>query len=372
MKILILNWRDVINPKSGGAEILTHEMAKRWVALGHEVTQFSSTFKKAKNEEIIDGVKIIRKGHPDARYLFTSVQFLAFWYYQQEFKGKFDVILDEVHGLPFFTPWYVREKKVLLVCEVAGSLWTEMFGPIFGSLGRIVEKFYLRFVYGNILYMTISDSTKKELIGEGVGHKLITVLPMGLTIPDKIEVYKKESTPTLIFVGRLSKPKGVEDAITAVSEISKKVPVIRLWIVGRGDEKYSNHLRDLVKKYGLEKQIVFWDFISDIKKFELISRAHILLSPSIKEGWGLTVPEAAYVGTPSIVYDSPGLRDVLRGSDFKIIVKSNTPKELSEEVVKILNDKVLYKKLEKQVGFVRKQFNWQKTADVALRVLEKL
>lgn len=371
MKILILNWRDTVNPKSGGAEILTHEIAKRWVALGHEVTQFSSSFKNAKDEEIIDGVKVIRRGHPDARYLFFSVQFLAFWYYKKKFKGKFDAVLDEVHGLPFFTPWYVREKKVLLICEVAGTLWTEMFGPIFGSLGKMVEKFYFRFVYRSIPYITISDSTKKELINEGVDSKHVTVLPMGLTVPDNIKLYKKESTPTLIFVGRLSKPKGVEDAIIAVDEISKKIPTIKFWIVGRGDENYSNHLKDLVKKYNLEKQIVFWDFVPDTKKFELISRAHILLSPSIKEGWGLTIPEAAYVATPSIVYDSSGLRDVLRGSDFKIIVKSNTPKELAEEVVQLLDDKALYKKLEKQVISIRKQFDWQKTADVALSVLEK-
>lgn len=371
MKILILNWRDIINPKSGGAEILTHEMAKRWVESGNEVTQFSSTFENAKDEEIIDGVKIIRRGHPDARYLFFSVQFLAFWYYHKKFKGKFDVVLDEVHGLPFFTPWYVKGKKVLLICEVAGDLWTEMFGPFFGSLGRMVEKFYLRFAYRNILYLTISDSTKKELISEGIDQKLITVLPMGLTIPNNIKLYKKENIPTLISVGRLSKPKGVEDAIIAVNEIRKKILTIKFWIVGRGDENYSNHLKDLVKKYGLEKQIIFWDFVSDIKKFELISRAHILLSPSLKEGWGLTVPEAAYVGTPSVVYDSPGLRDVLRGSDFKIIVKSNTPKELAKEVVQLLNDKDLYKKLEKKVSFIRKQFDWQRTADVALRVLEE-
>ena len=58
-KILILNWRDIKNPNSGGAEVLTHEMAKRWVLWGHEVTQFSSKFRGAKGEEVVDGVRII-------------------------------------------------------------------------------------------------------------------------------------------------------------------------------------------------------------------------------------------------------------------------------------------------------------------------
>ena len=77
MKILILNWRDIKNPKSGGAEILTHEIAKRWVNWGHSVIQFSSEFKGSAKQEIIDGVKIIRGGHPDARFLLKSVHWLA-------------------------------------------------------------------------------------------------------------------------------------------------------------------------------------------------------------------------------------------------------------------------------------------------------
>ncbi len=54
MNILILNWRDIKNPSSGGAEILTHEIAKQWVAWGNSVIQFSSLFAGAKSEEIID------------------------------------------------------------------------------------------------------------------------------------------------------------------------------------------------------------------------------------------------------------------------------------------------------------------------------
>jgi len=61
MKILILNWRDIKNPLSGGAEILTHELSKRLVAEGHVVIQFSSRFDGSKEEEVIDGVRIIRK-----------------------------------------------------------------------------------------------------------------------------------------------------------------------------------------------------------------------------------------------------------------------------------------------------------------------
>ena len=82
MHILILNWRDIKNPSSGGAELLTHEMAKRWVEQNHQVTLFTSRFKKSKATEIVDGVKIVREGNPDLRSLFSSVHFNAYRYYK--------------------------------------------------------------------------------------------------------------------------------------------------------------------------------------------------------------------------------------------------------------------------------------------------
>ena len=370
MNILILNWRDIKNPSSGGAEILTHEIAKRFVKWGHQVTQFSSCFPNCLAEEKVDGVKIIRRGHPDARYFLKSVHFLAFWYYLKNFRGKFDVVIDEVHGLPFFTPWYVKGKKIVLICEVADELWIKMFGPFFGLCGRLTERLYLRFIYKNIPYLTISNSTKEELMREGIESKNITVLPMGLTIPKKIKKVEKEKDPTLIFVGRLSRQKGIEDAIIVLKKISKKIPKIKLWVVGRGEKNYVNYLRGLIKKIKIEKQVIFFGFVKEYKKFELMERAHVLLVPSIKEGWGLTVPEAAAVGTPSIVYNSQGLRDVLKDSPFKIIVRSSTPTDLSKEVLVLLQKKDFYKILARQKNTVAKQFNWNKTAAVALNILE--
>ncbi len=114
MRILILNWRDIRNPSSGGAEILTHEIAKRFVKKGHEVILFTSRFLNSKTEEIVDGVKIVRNGHPDVRFMFQSVHFRAYQFYKTESKKKpFDFVIDEVHGLPFFTPWYVKCQNIV-------------------------------------------------------------------------------------------------------------------------------------------------------------------------------------------------------------------------------------------------------------------
>src|SRR5579864_435561 len=121
MTILILNWRDIKNPSGGGAEILTQEMAKRWVEQGHTVIQFSSLFKNAKSKEVIDGVQFIRKG------TWWSVHIIAFFYYLFVFKKNTDVVIDEVHWFPFFAVLYAPTKTVALVCEVANKLFYRIF-----------------------------------------------------------------------------------------------------------------------------------------------------------------------------------------------------------------------------------------------------
>lgn len=370
MNILILNWRDIKNPRSGGAEILTHEMAKRWVKFGHKVTLFSSKFPESPENEVIDGVKIIRSGHPDARFLFSSVHFLAYRFYKKN-PGKFDVVIDEVHGLPFFTPWYVKEKKVVLICEVAGSLWVKMFGKFFGTLGRVIEGIYLKLIYRNVLFITISNSSKEELLKNGVKSKNITVLPMGITFPKRLERYKKEKNPTLIFVGRIARSKGIEDAIMALERVSRKYHDVKLWIVGGGDKNYVGYLREMAKRLGVLDKTIFWGYVSQEKKFELMSRAHILVAPSSKEGWGLIVPEAARVETPSIVYDVPGLRDTIKDGLNGIKVKKNIPGEIAKEIIKVLEDKDFYSKLQLNAKKTSLTYNWNDTAKSALRILKK-
>ncbi len=370
MNILILNWRDIKNPRSGGAEILTHEVAKRWIKLGHKVTLFSSTFPNSKKEEMIDGVKFVRGGHPDARFLLSSVHFLAYKFYRKN-PGKFDAVIDEVHGLPFFTPWYVKEKKVVLICEVAGDLWVKMFGPFFGLFGRLIEHLYLRFIYKNIPYLTISISTQDELLKEGIKNKYITVLPMGITVPKEIKKIEKEKDPTLIFVGRLSKSKGIEDAIEALSQVLKINTKIKFWIVGGGDEDYVRFLKKKAKNLNVLDRISFWGYVSEEKKFELMGRAHILLAPSLKEGWGLTVPEAGFMGTPAIGYNVPGLREVIKDNKTGYLTLRNNPSELAKSIDKSLKKESEYERLGRAAKNMSLSYNWDNTAQAMLDSLKK-
>lgn len=362
MKILILNWRDIKNPSSGGAEILTHELARRWVGLGCEVTQFSSSFQGAKKMETINGVRIIRKG------AWWTVHILAFFYYLKDFRTKTDIVIDEVHWFPFFSLLYVQQKVILLVCEVATDLFSKSF-PLYLSVPfQLLEKIYFH-LYKNVSTLAISKSTKEDLIKRGFSKNSITVLPMGITLPQEIKIFPKEKDETLIFVGRLTKLKGAEDALSVLKLVKKDFPKSKLWIVGRGEDNYVKRLRRSAKNLGVIDSVIFYDFVSEEKKFSLMSRAHILLVPSVHEGWGLTVHEAGIVGTPAIAYNVGGLRDIIKNGENGICAKSH-PQGMANQVKELLSNRNLYIKFRQHATDYAKKMNWDDTAKEGLKIIK--
>ena len=120
LKILWFNWRCWLNPAMGGAEVFTREVAKRWVADGHEVHLFTSRYPGSKKHEVVDGVNIIRSG---GRF---SVYEHAKKFYTDKFSlEKFDVVIDEINTKPFFANKFVRknEKVIALIHQLAREFW---------------------------------------------------------------------------------------------------------------------------------------------------------------------------------------------------------------------------------------------------------
>ncbi|MEK6819456.1 MAG: glycosyltransferase family 1 protein, partial [Nanoarchaeota archaeon] len=104
MRILMLAWRDMKNPKMGGAEIVSDIYLHGLSKLGHEVVLFSAIYENAKEKEKYNSYTIIRKG----KGLF--VHYYGFRYAKKN-QEKFDIIIDQVNTIPFFTPLIIERKK---------------------------------------------------------------------------------------------------------------------------------------------------------------------------------------------------------------------------------------------------------------------
>lgn len=356
MKIAIFNRLDIKNPRSGGAEVFTHEVAKRWVSKGHEVLLLTSNFKHGKDHEVIDGIKILRFGN------IVTVDRFVKKYYNKHLKGNIDFVIDEYTYKPFLTPKYVEEPIIFLVHELAREKYFYELPMGFSHLCYYYfEPTWLK-NYKDCLTVTVSNSTKSDLVH--FGFKNIYIVPEGISFKALEKIPKKEDIPTILFVGLLKKVNLVDHVITSFKIISEKFSNAQLWIVGRGKE--LDHLKKISK--GLN--VKFWGYVDEDRKLELMQKSNLLIVPAIREGWGLVVTEANASGTPAIGYNVPGLRDSIINNKTGIIT-SNDPYSLANAVIHFFSETDFRNKLTKNALEWGKTFSWEDTADNFMEIIEK-
>ena len=200
--------------------------------------------------------------------------------------------------------------------------------------------------------MTVSNSTKNDL--QRLGFRCVDIVRNGLATIPLNGSPEKEPYPVLVFVGRLVKSKHPDHAILAFIRVRQFFPNAELWILGDG-----------YMKARLEKNLIhgakLFGRVSDVRKFELLKRAHVLLMPSVREGWGVSVIEANAMGTPAVGYDVPGLRDSINPGITGFLGRC-TPQALAEGALSLLRDPSLFSRLSANAIEWSKRFDWNESA----------
>ncbi len=115
--------------------------------------------------------------------------------------------------------------------------------------------------------------------------------------------------------------------LKAFQLLARERPGCQLWISGGGDQV---ELRAFCTAHGLDDRVTFFGRTSDTMKLDLMRRATVLCSTSVKEGWGLVVTEANSMGTPALVYDIDGLRSASKaGGNWTV---EPAPRALAERL----------------------------------------
>jgi glycosyltransferase involved in cell wall biosynthesis len=364
MNILILNWRDVRHPKSGGAELVTMEHAKGWIRLGHTVTWVTAGYDGAKSNEIVDKVRFVRRAGSLTIYLYVPFFLLLH-------AHEYDVIVDEVHGFPFFSPLFTGKPVVVFIHEIAGEIWDYMFTFPKNVIGKFLERWYFR-LYRDHLFWTDAPSTVDELVIRGISKSQCFAIPCPIVKKSRLigdPPKRREKNPTYIFVSRVVRMKGIEEVVKAFSFIARLQKTAVLWIVGGGDDQYIRELTMMMRDYGIDKRVTFFGSVSDKEKYDLMGRAHLLLHASVKEGWGLVVLEAASVGTPAIVYNVPGLKDIVQDQKTGVVISNNSPQEMARQAISLYNDKRRYVMFQKNGLIWVKSFSWEDVVKQSLSIL---
>ncbi len=331
MRILILNWRDVRSPRGGGAERVTHDVARRLSDRGHEVFWLSSAAAGLPEEETIDGVFVVRRGSEAT----TRLHARAF-----ARRVRPDVVLEEINTLPYLAPLWSSAPVVLYMNQLAREVWWYEASLPIALAGWLAEPLYLQ-AYRRCSAVTISRSSRDDLRRIGIGGQ-IWVAPMTVDVPQAPEPAPRARTGALIAVGRLTPSKRYEDAIRALAQLRETHTAAELTLVGDGRSR--DDLRSLAAKLGLAEHVHVTGRVSEQEKIDLLDTADVLVGTSVREGWGLTVTEAAARGIPSVVYDIPGFRDSVVDGRTGLLV-SPEPAALAAGVAHLLDDELAFDRL---------------------------
>jgi glycosyltransferase involved in cell wall biosynthesis len=354
VRILILNWRCPKNPRAGGAEILTYQIARRLVAQGDTVEWFAASFPDAAPQENLDGVRIVRAGGQ------WTVHLKAFGRYRGKLRGQFDAVIDEVNTIPFFTPLWAGIPVYMLIFQLARAVWWYESKLPLSAIGYSLEPLYLR-LYRHVIALTISRSTENDLRRLGFVAPIV-VFPVGIDPADE-PAQRKASSPTFLYVGRLAPSKRVADIVEAFAKFRAIQRDGQLWLVGEGSPSYVRLLRHRIAMRGLTDNVALLGWLSTKDKYQRMAQAHVLVMASVREGWGLVVTEANSRGTPAVVYDVPGLRDSVQHGQTGLVVEPN-PAKLAEGMLELWNDSDLYQRTVSAAVDWSRRFTFDRAAAV--------
>ncbi len=299
LRITVLNWRDTTHPEGGGSERYIERIATDLVADGCEVEVLCSRHAGVPRRLRRDGVLFRHAGGRwtvYARALATLVR--------ERLAGAGpDVIVDVHNGIPFFARLVAGCPVVVLVHHVHREQWGVVFGRTLARIGWWLESQVSPRVHQGCQYVAVSEVTRRELVGLGVREAAVAVVHNGArpVAPDQPD---RDLEPSLIVLGRLVPHKRVEHALQVLAALGPEFPGLRLRVVGDG--WWRQELQDEAARLGVADQVTFTGFIDENAKEELLARSWLMLAPSVKEGWGLMVIEAAAHGVPALAYRSAG------------------------------------------------------------------
>ncbi len=363
--ILIFNWQDIRNPLGGGAEVHLHEIFKRVVAKGHRVTLVSCRHPELPPEEVIDGIRVIRRGH---RNLFNF--YVPKLYRKLTSQEKFDVVIDDINKIPFYTPLFVKEPLIGIIHHLFGkSIFLEAPLPV--ALYVVFTEKLIPRIYKNIPMAVVSDSTKKELIQKGLREENISLIQNAVDSDAyQYDPRQKSTIPMIGYLGRVKKYKSVHHLIRALDLVIKTIPEVKLLLVGDGD--YLCEIQKLVDQLNLQDQVIFTGSTHHKKKIDYLNQMWFMVNPSPKEGWGLTVIEANSCGLPVIAADSPGLRDsVVDGKTGRLYPYGDIEK-LAQIIIQFIQDKNLRESFVPNCIEWAKKFNWENSADNMIQLIDNV
>lgn len=361
LRVLLLNERCHANPLAGGAETHLFEIFGRLACGadpgigGVEVELLCCGFDgQAGERDEHRGVPISRVGNRFSFYTRVVGEVR-----RRVAAGQIDVIVEALNKIPFLTPLYTDVPTLVVHHHLHGLTAFRQVNPAIAA-GAVALEQLVPLAYRRSPVITISRSSKVELVRRGLPEEHIDVVPCGIDHETHVAAPLVGREPMLLSVGRLEPYKRIDLAIRAMPAVLRDVPDARLVVAGRGQER--ERLERLARRLGVAERVEFPGFVTEAEKVALLQRAALLVQCSRKEGWGLTVVEAYACGTPAVAAAVPGLVDSVQDGFTGCLVQRPKPRVLAATLVKLLRDEPKRMQMAEYALGCAKRFCWDAAA----------
>ena len=363
-------------PEGGGAENYAFNIARRLVKKGHKVTVLCSTHQGRSQEEVIDGVEIIRT-KPDFRLSTTPIKLgLPFKLLRMLRGNKFDLI-----NLNFYLVYYPDVAAIIgRVCKTPTVLLyhNDMFKEDL-LVGSVIN------AYNHSLQRLTLSLTRKLIVASPYCYNESRFIrpfkSKAVWIPPGVDIEKyhvgdsfaihdtynlPHSAKIVLFVGGLSRVyqlKGVDYLIKSFPTVLAEVGDVYLVLVGRGD--MIPQYQEMCSSLGISERVISTGFVDEDRLIEYYKSTNLLVlaSTTIQEGFGMVLIEANASGKPVVGARVGGIQYVIRDGENGLLVPPKDSQALAEAIIRLLSDDDLSHKMGQRGREIAEGYSWDILAE---------
>jgi len=351
LRVLVLNERCHENPLAGGVEVGFFIRYGQLARHGLEVELLCSGFPGAAATDVHEGVRITRLGNRLSYYAKVPGEVR-----RRVRAGAADVVVEELCKVPFLSPLYAGVPVLGVHHHLHGLTAFRQVRPWIAAAAVGLEAL-IPWVYRHVPIISVSRSSKTDLVRRGLPEEHVSVVPNGLDHELLKATSIEDREPLIVALGRLEPYKRLDLLLRAMARVLAAVPQARLLILGRGQDEAR--LRSLAARLHLAECVRFAGYVSEREKARWLQRAALLVQCSRKEGWGLTVTEAYACGTPVVATDSPGLSDSVQDGVTGLLVRRARPQPLAAAITHLLQDDAERSRLGRAALDWSRNFRWE-------------
>ena len=387
MRILMLSWE--FPPRLvGGLGRHVDSLTRSLVAAGHEVHIVTRSHPDAPAEERRGPLRVTRVDASPPSVPFDDLVPWVLAFNTAVLAAAARILRIQPDARPFDVvhghDWLVASAAVgiadafdlPLVATVHATEYGRHQGHLPGPMNRLIhdiEGWFVEHADRTLVCSSYMHEQVRTLFG--IPEDRLETIPNGVAVDelepeaDAVRALRRtladDGTHLVLFAGRLEYEKGVQTVLHALERLTDKVGSVRFLIAGVGT--YSDELRLLVDELGLGHRVRFTGFLEERALRLHYAAADVAVAPSLYEPFGLVATEAMACGTPVVVSDTGGLREIVTdGAGLRF--PPQDAEQLADRIAEVLTDEELAGRLvARGRERIRRHYDW---ADVATRTLE--